>query len=123
MKFRNGFVSNSSSSSYIVTNKTNEKLTWKQFTHELLPILKSYIKEYKYCPDDQSLNDFTKDIINKAINKIMLKNNDKDKFEFGDSHGIMGLLGAAIDNKISCFGITKIFETEKVKVEFLESHH
>jgi len=54
MKIRNGFVSNSSSSSFIVKNKTNETKTIKDFAMETSFFIKQFneIYDYEYTVDE-----------------------------------------------------------------------
>jgi len=48
MKTRNGFVSNSSSSSFVITNKTNEHKTIYDFAEETKHLAKEFSEEYGY---------------------------------------------------------------------------
>ena len=59
MKIRNGFVSNSSSSSFIIINKSNKKLTLVDFVKENPQIVEEWNKYYDY-------NDSQDDLIKSA---------------------------------------------------------
>lgn len=48
MKHRNGFVSNSSSTMFLITNKSNKKKTLVDFVAENPQLLDEYIKEFSW---------------------------------------------------------------------------
>jgi hypothetical protein len=88
MKHRNGFVSNSSSSSFIITNMTNESKTIVDFAEENINLVQQYNNMYD-VPYNQ------KQIINDAKKRLGRNSNDEYRFKpheskrlvFGDSDG------------------------------------
>jgi hypothetical protein len=48
VKIRDGFVSNSSSTSFIISNKTNRPLSLVEFVKENKQLVEQYGKEYNY---------------------------------------------------------------------------
>jgi len=60
MKRRNGFVSNSSSSSFIIKNLTNREMTLKDFAEETSYLVEDFNDLYDWNND--SIDDFFKDV-------------------------------------------------------------
>ena len=52
MKIRQGFVSNSSSTSFMITNKSNEKKTLVDFVKETPHIIEEFKKAFDWYADD-----------------------------------------------------------------------
>ena len=52
VKIRNGFVSNSSSTAFIVTNNTAEDLTLIEFVYENPQLIEQYLEEYGWDDTD-----------------------------------------------------------------------
>jgi len=48
MKIRNGFVSNSSSSSFIIRNKTKERKTLVDFVEENPQLIEQFVEQYNW---------------------------------------------------------------------------
>jgi hypothetical protein len=65
MKIRQGFVSNSSSSSFIITNRTGQRLKFQDFLEEIYPILDRL---------NETHNEYSGDTLDTVI--------DRDKSEF-----------------------------------------
>lgn len=57
MKTREGFVSNSSSSSFIITNTSDEKLTLRDFVEENPQLLDEYQEQYSWAAEGITLKD------------------------------------------------------------------
>ena len=92
MKKRHGFVSNSSSTAFIITNKTNRTLTLIDFVKENSQLLEEYQKEYNW-ERTPNIN------INKMIKNAIKR---KELFKPGDNYVIYGdgdgdLLGRVYD--------------------------
>lgn len=80
MKKRNGFVSNSSSSSFVITNKTNKDLTFVDLIAENPHFVRGH-EWYTYTLED---------VLNVAKNNgTIIPANSSDVFEFEDHGGSM----------------------------------
>jgi len=55
MKIRLGFISNSSSSSFIITNKSKDRKTLRDFAKENLYLLDNFITQYDWHKNDKDL--------------------------------------------------------------------
>jgi len=78
MKIRNGFVSNSSSSSFIITNKSNSILSLVDFVKENPQLVQEWNDYYDY--------DNTQDELIKSANEndIEFPANSSEEYIFGD---------------------------------------
>jgi len=103
MKNRTGFVSNSSSTSFIITNLTNEPKTLKDFVLENLHLIKEFNQEYNW-------HNFTRDQVVKATKHydITWAPNEEKICTFGDEEG--NALGHVYDYILRDGGISKSFQ-------------
>ena len=53
MRIRHGFVSNSSSTAFIITNKTAEGLTLVDFVKENPQLIEEYVERYSWSSEDE----------------------------------------------------------------------
>jgi hypothetical protein len=88
MKIRNGFVSNSSSSSFLITNKTNNLLNLVDFVKENPQLVEQWNNEYGY--------DYTQEeLIESAENNNINIQPGVYEYIFGDEDGT--LIGRVFD--------------------------
>jgi len=108
MKVRTGFVSNSSSSSFVITNKTDEKMSLIDFVMENPALVEMWNSEYdrEDTQDDMIANaterdnsiepgeqvmffgDEDGDVLGRVFDYILRDGGDSENFswEFNDSH-------------------------------------
>ena len=95
MKIRMGFVTNSSSTGYIITNKTNTEKTLEDFVRENPDLLDAFIKEYEdidYNVDKMNMENMIKDAKRRGTE---WEPNEVKHISFGDEDG--DLLGRVFD--------------------------
>lgn len=109
MKIRNGFVSNSSSSSFIIINKSNNILTLVDFVKENPQLVENWNRYYDYENTQEEL------IESANKNNVTFPTNSSDEYWFGDEDGT--LIGRIFDYILRDGG-----ESENFKWYFYESH-
>jgi hypothetical protein len=106
MKVRNGFVSNSSSSSFVITNTTDKKLTLVDFVKENPQLIEDFVRQYDwYKPEDFNQENLIKSAIE---NDETFAPNSEQTCIFGDEDGT--LIGQVFDYILRDGGKSKSFK-------------
>jgi len=112
MKTRNGFVSNSSSTSFIITNKTNNDLTLLDFVNETPELVNKFKRDYGYNNNEGYNQEKMIACAKKRNETLHLGDNE---VEYGDNDG--DTLGTVYDYMLRGGG-----ETTRFKWCYLESN-
>lgn len=109
MKIRNGYVSNSSSSSFIIKNISNESKTIIDFAKETSYLCEMFCDEYGYNNESYNEKEYIKDAINRQLNKwgFSLPPNESVEYAFGDEDG--DVIGTVCDYMMRIGGKTDSF--------------
>ena len=139
MKIRNSFVTNSSSSSFCISNRSNRNLTIKDLMKDWKNSIKSFYEEEtkwasesftKYSWGKQFIGQFPtfEDFFNKVLEDAdvlydkEIKPRESIELECGDHQSVDGYASYFIHGTWSdLFPFTPY--SENFDVEFLESHH
>lgn len=106
MKKRTGFVSNSSSSSFIITNKTNNDLTLVDFVRENPDIIEDFVCEYSWYKNEE----YNQEALLESANNHneVIPAHSSDEFIFGDEDGT--LIGRVFDYALRNGGTSDSFD-------------
>jgi len=95
MKTRNGFVSNSSSTSFMITNLSNRELTVVDFVKENPDIVCLWNTEYKENVTQEQMIESAKERVRTSYEVYCFAANKAQRYCFGDEDG--DLIGQVFD--------------------------
>ena len=115
MKFRNGFVTNSSSTAYIITNKTNQEKTLVDFVKENPQLIDEFIKDYNWYTKEEGYNqermlESAESQVKAFPEESVFPPNTSIRCVFGDEDG--SLIGHVFDYILRYGGSSESFEWE-----------
>lgn len=85
MKIRSGFVSNSSSSSFVIRNKTDRELTLVDFVKENPQLIEQFLDRYDWHRKEKGYNQ--RGMVKSATKEDMILAPGDNSCTFGDEHG------------------------------------
>jgi hypothetical protein len=108
MKIKTDFVTNSSSTSFIITNTSNKKLTLVDLIKENPQIIADYVRDYTWSDERKHLFTQEKLLISAEANNITFKPGESKTCVFGDEDGT--LVGGVLDYMLRYYGSSKNFK-------------
>jgi len=108
MKVRKGYVSNSSSMSFLINNLTDEPLTIVDFVKENPQLVEQYQDEYEWERDDKRVSQ--KNLVRSAEEEKMILLPGSNVCIFGDEDGT--LIGRVFDYILRDGGSSERFSWE-----------
>jgi hypothetical protein len=95
MKIRNGFVSNSSATAFIIENISDSEKTMRDFVEECIHLLDDYLRYYDWHkPEEGYTRERMLEDAERSYHEVFEPGEAK-VCEFGDEHGT--ILGAVFD--------------------------
>ena len=114
MKIHKSFISNSSSCSFIVTNKTNEDLDYSELVRDLRNVVDQYLGHVLPL----NYNEF----INEAKSKkYSFKANSEIEVEFGDNRGDFN--NTIVSNAVHDVCSYQYFDSDRFAIKYVRSNH
>jgi len=107
MKIKTDFVTNSSSTFFIITNTSNKKLTLIDLIKENPQIIADYVQNYTGSDERKHLFTQEKLLISAEANNITFKPGESKTCIFGDEDGT--LVGGVLDKMLRYYGSSKNF--------------
>jgi hypothetical protein len=112
MKIKTDFITNSSSTAYMITNLSNEQKTLVDFVKENPQLITMYLEEYGDIWETDRNKKFTKENLIKSAeeNNIVFKSMERKYCVFGDEDGT--LIGNVFDYILRGGGSSENFKWE-----------
>ena len=114
MKLRKKFVSNSSSSSFVVTNKTDQDLDYSELVRDLRKVVDEFLGFDLPLQYEKIIDEATKE-------KYTFLANSEIEVEFGDNHGDFSdtVVSHAVENICSY----SQFDSDRFAIKYVRSNH
>ena len=114
MKIRSGFVSNSSSSSFVVKNKTRQDLDYSELVRDLRKIVDQYLGFDLPLKYEKIVDEAKKE-------KYIFLANSEIEVDFGDNHGRFS--DTVISHAVESICAYQEFSSDRFSIKYVRSNH